>query len=58
MFFLSDRGYRPDHVMRHLLPPKKLTRYSLRPRAHIICGLPVKDTRHLISRVLYDEVYC
>jgi len=55
-FFLVIEA-RPDHVLRHLLQPKKLTRYSLWPRAHPY-ELSLKDTRNLILQVLYDEVYC
>jgi len=56
LFFLVIEA-RPDHVLKHLLPPKKLTGYSLRPRAHPY-EFPLKDTRNLISRVLCDEVHC
>ena len=55
-FFLAIEA-KPDHVLRHLLPTKKLTRYSLNPRAHPY-ELPPKDTNNLISQALYDELYC
>ena len=55
-FFLAIEA-RPDLSLRPLLPCKKLTMYSIRPREHLY-ELPLKDTGNLSSRVLYDELYC
>src|SRR6218665_1039009 len=48
---------RADHVLSHLLPPRKKTKYSLRPRTHAYV-LPYKDTRSFIPRFLYGDLYC
>ena len=48
---------RADHVLSHLLPPRKKTKYSLRPQTHEYV-LPYKDTRNFIPRFLYGDLYC
>src|SRR6218665_2453792 len=48
---------RADHVLSHLLPPRKKTKYCLRPRTHEYV-LPYKDTRNFIPRFLYSDLYC
>jgi len=42
----------PNHVLFHMIPPKKITPYSLRNRGHGLI-LPNKDDRNFVNRMLY-----
>ena len=47
------------HVLHHLLPPKKINAYALRPKAHNIV-LPVKNnltSKNFLYRLLYMDAY-
>jgi len=45
-----------NHVLHPMLPPPKVTPYSLRP-VHHDRVLPIKDSKNFISRLLYTDIY-
>jgi hypothetical protein len=51
----------PNHLLHHLLPPKRDTHYSLRPRAHDFT-LPIRTTslndNNYINRMLHKNIGC
>ena len=55
MRLLTAITTQPNHCLKPLMPPERVTNYNLRPRGHNFI-LPKKDNRNFVNRILYQVI--
>src|SRR6218665_3472664 len=59
--FIRTACHNPDHVLSHLLPPKKESVHALRPRVHdihvVLSEADDRMRRTFLTRMLYSDYF-